>query len=889
MLRRLGSLMRALRSRSEFEDGMAEELQCHIEHCAQDLIRSGLPREQAYRRARLEIGGMNSLKDDCRQARGLQPFDELGRNLRYAVRLLRKAPGFSVTALLTIALCLGANLTIFSVIDAILVRPLPFPEASRLVTIFNTYPKAGVERDGSSITNYYERRGAIPAFRSLSIYGFGTAITGAPGSTMRNQVTWISPEFFETVGTGPAIGRGFTDSEMTVPSDRVVILTDEYWRQNLNSDPHVIGRTVWLDTIPRTVVGVLPPGFHFLSSKSQFYLPLSSSPEQRLPQERHSGGNVIQTIARLRQDASIAQAQSQIDAQNMVLERDDPKAKMIADAGFRSLVVPLHGDQVAAIRPILLLLQAGVFTLLLIGIVNLVNLLLVRASNRMKEVAVRRALGASASRIAAEALVETILLACLGGVLSLAVAAAGVRLIAALGADRLPLGGYIRFDAQLAGAGLAAAILLGLILAVPIAWFNLRPRLADALQSESRSGTTSGAALILRHCFVTAQIALGFVLLAGAGLLGLSLKHAMDVFPGFQAAHTVAGQISLVGNRYPSPAAGVVFGGRLVDELQRQPGVTAVGVATNIPFSGKNGKSSAVVQGHVLRPGESARGIYSYGVFGDYFQAMGFSLRAGRFLTSEDSRTSARTCVVDQNFARYNWPNASALGQRLFQGADAGKSAEAFTVVGVVGSIKQAGLTDDTAQGAVYYPYSYRADSNIFVVVRGVVGPEPLKAALQRVVRQIDPELAVNETQSMNDRISASLLNRRAPALLSGIFSALALLLITVGTYGVLSYAVAQRRREIGIRMALGAQPGKIQRHFLWLALRLLAVGIVLGLCGAWAAGRAIQLVLFHVAAHNLPILAGSTAMIVALALAACLLPARRAASISPLKALADS
>ncbi len=887
MLRRLRSLLRVLNSRSEFENGMAEELHSHIEYYAQDLIRSGLSREEAYRRARLDLGGLNSVKDDCREARGLQPFDELLRNLRYAARLLRKTPAFTVTALLTLALCLGANLTIFAVINAILVRPLPFPQAGRLVTIFNTYPKAGVERDGSSITNYYERRGAIPAFSSLSIYAFGTAIVGAPGSTERNQITRISPDFFTTVGIGPAMGRGFTDAEMG-QTDGVVILADPYWRQHFNADPHVLGRTIWVDSIPKVIVGVLPPDFHFLSSKSQLYLPLSSSPEQRLPAQRHSGGNVIQMIARLRPGATLAQAQSQIDAQNTALERDDPQAKMIAAAGFRSPVVSLHADQVAAIRPILLLLQAGVFTLLLIGLVNLVNLLLVRASSRSKEIAVRRALGASATRVLAEALVETVLLAFLGGLLSLAVAAAGIRLIIALGADRLPLGAYITLNVPLAAIAVTAAIVLGLVLALPIAWFNLRPGLADALHTESRTGTAGRAALVLRHSFVTTQIALGFVLLVGAGMLGLSLKRAMDVSPGFRPDHTIAGQISLVGNRYPSPSAGLAFIGRLLDELRRQPGVSAVGLATNIPFSGKNGKSAAVAEGHVLRPGESARGSYAYGVFGDYFQAMGFSLRAGRFLTSEDSERNVRTCVVDEDFARYNWPNANPVGQRLFQGTEPGRSADAFTVVGVVGSIKQAGLTDDTAQGAVYYPFIYRPDFNIFVVLRGGVRPESLKAALQLALRRLDPDLAVNEMQSMNDRISASLIDRRAPALLSGIFSGLALLLITVGMYGVLSYAVAQRRREIAIRIALGAQPERIQRQFFSLALRLLAVGIAIGLCGAWATGRAMESVLFHVAGHSAAILAASAGMVALITLLACLVPARRAARISPLKALAD-
>jgi hypothetical protein len=325
-----------------------------------------------------------------------------------------------------------------------------------------------------------------------------------------------------------------------------------------------------------------------------------------------------------------------------------------------------------------------------------------------------------------------------------------------------------------------------------------------------------------------------------------------------------------------------------VDQLRGHPGVSAVGISNNIPFSGANGKSAAVAASHTLQPGESPRGFYSYGVAGDYFRALGSTLRAGRFLNTSDSYRKARSCVVDEDFARYNWPHANPLGQRVFQGSQIGNASEAFTVVGVVGNIKQAGVTDDTAQGAVYYPYIYRPDNNIFVVVRGSAQPGALEAALRRVVRQLDPGLAVNDIASMNDRLSASLLDRRSPALLSGIFSAIALLLIAVGTYGVLSYAVAQRHREIALRIALGARPGEIQKQFLSLALRLLGAGATLGLFGAWATGVAMQATLFHVPAHSPAILVGAVCTIAAVALTACLVPAVRASRISPMQALND-
>src|SRR5229473_2128018 len=463
MIQRLRSLFRVLTRRRDFEEGMSEELRFHIEQYTDDLVRSGMSREKAARMIRAELGSPINIKAYAREAFGVLFFDEFRRQLSYAARLLRKTPGFTATALLTLAVCIGANLTIFAVIDSVLLRPLPFPQPSQLVTVFNTYPKAGVERDGSSVTNYYERRGHISAFTSLAIYSYGTELVGESGSTEREQTMRISPDFFSTLGLGPVIGRTFTDEETTSETDHVAILSDAFWRQRYNADPNVIGRQIRVNSVPRTVIGVLPPAFRFLSSDARVFLPLASRAEDRTPLQRHSGGNVIQMIARLEPDATLVQAQSQIDAQNATLEADDPQAKMIADAGFRSIVVPLHADHVAAIRPTLLLLQAGAIALLLIGAVNLVNLLLVRASGRVKELAVRQALGASRGYVVSEVVVETTLLTFVGGLLGLAVGAGGIRLLGALGADHLPLGSRTAFDMRLALVSLVTAIIMGIV------------------------------------------------------------------------------------------------------------------------------------------------------------------------------------------------------------------------------------------------------------------------------------------------------------------------------------------------------------------------------------------------------------------------------------------
>jgi predicted permease len=804
-------------------------------------------------------------------------------DLRFALRQLGKAPAFTVTALATVAICMGANLAIFAVINSILLRPLPFPQSDRLVTIFNTYPKAGVENDGSSITNYYERRGNIPAFESLSMYMERAETVGDPGSMQQEEIVRISPEFFTTLGVKPAIGRNFTDKE-TDPHTNVIILTDEFWRERFNSDPNILGRDTRINGIPRKIVGVLPSAFRFLSSEARVFLPIKSGMEERGPKARHSGGGVTYMIARLKPGATLAEAQAQIDAHNAAVEEDNPEAKMMVEAGFRSLVRPLHAEHVRSIRPTLLLMQAGVFFLLLIGAVNLVNLLLIRASDRVKEMAIRQSMGASRGHVVRQVVTETVLLTASGGLLGVLVGAWGTHLLQVLGANRLPLGAHIAFDGWLASIGLFGSVVLGVVIAMPIAWFNLRSHLANALQSESRTGTINRATQRLRHGFIVAQIALAFVLLAGAALLGLSLKKAMAVSPGFRSDHVLTGECTVSWD-LQRERVGIVD--RLLESIRQQPGIAATGTITSIPLSGDSGKTAVTPKGYVPPPGQSVHGHYSYAVHGDYFSALGIDLREGRFLTSADSHRAERVCVVDEDLARRYWPNGGALGQRIALG-DEKDDAQLFTVVGVVGAVKQAALTEAQGQGAVYLPYASDRDehSSIFVVTRTNQRPEAFAETLRKLVHAAHPLLAVDNIRSMDTRIADSLITRRSPALLAGIFAGVALLLAAIGTYGMLSYAVAQRRREIGIRMALGAQRGQIGTQFLSLGMRLLVAGTLLGLLGAWLAGKAMQTVLFNVPPLRLAILLGTAAIMSAVSLIACLIPARRATMVNPVEAL---
>src|SRR5881227_3150631 len=806
-------------------------------------------------------------------------------DLKFALRQLRKTPAFTLTALATVAICLGANLAIFAVINSVLLRPLPFPNADQLFTIFNTYPKAGVENDGASLTNYYERRGNIPAFSSLSIFRDFSEVVGETGAAEQTEIMRVSPDFFATLGVNLAMGRTFTEDEAEIAKGKgagVAIVTDAYWRQRLNSDPNVLGRDIRVNTMPRKIVGVLPPDFQFLASEARLFLPIRSRLEERTQQQRHSGGGGTHMIARLKPGATIAEAQSQIDAHNAAVEEDNPEAKAMAEAGFRSLVRPLHAEHVRSIRPTLLLMQAGVFFLLLIGAVNLVNLLLIRASGRAKEMAIRRSMGASRAHVVKQVTIETVLLTSAGGVLGLTIGAWGIRLLEILGADRLPLGAHISFNGWLALIGLAGAVVLGIGIAMPIAWFNLRSHLANALQSESRAGTVSRAAQRLRHGFIVAQIALAFVLLAGAALLGLSLKKAMAVSPGFRSDHVLTGECTVSWD-LQRERVGIVD--RLLESIRQQPGIAATGTITNIPLSGDSGKTAVTPKGYVPPSGQSVQGHYSYAVHGEYFSALGIDLREGRFLTSADSHRAERVCVVDEDFARRYWPNGGALGQRIAVG-DKKDDAQLFTVVGVVGAVKQAALTEAQGQGAVYLPYAYRDNESIFIVTRTSQRPEAFAETLRKLVRAAHPALAVDNIRSMDTRIAESLIARRSPALLPGIFAGVALLLAAIGTYGVLSYAVTQRTREIGIRMALGAQREQIGAQFLSLGLRLLAAGTVLGLIGASLAGKAMQSVLFDVSTLHVATLLGVALIMGTVSLIACLIPARRASRVDPMVAL---
>jgi predicted permease len=871
----------------------------HIE----DNLRLGMTPEEARRQALIKLGGIESTKEAYRDQRGLPALETLWRDIRFGLRMLRKNPGFTIVAVLTLAICIGANLAIFAVVDAIVVRSLPLPNASRLVVIHNTHPASGVERGQATISDYFERRGSIDALESLSMFREETYIVGEKDAARRIQGAEITPEFFQTLGVPLVKGSTFTDAELNYGPDTVAIITDQFWRDSFGADSNVLGRTFLMDSLVIRVIGVLPAGFRYLSTKAQIYRPLSHFPETRDLVSRYAPGTHTpdgrtpvtrytararmhdgQMVARLRAGRSMAEAQAQLSVVNNRRLALDPLSETLKTAAYHPRVESLRTAHVSSVKPIVLLVQVGALCLLLLGGINLAGLLLIRASGRTKEMAVRQALGAGRGRLAREILTETTVLSFVGGVGGVLLAVIGLRL-ASLGIDALPLGTEIAFDRRAGLAAILASVTVGIGIGLPILWLHLRGSTNLSLQTETRGATTSHAVQRLRHGLIVTQIAAACVLLYGAGLLGVSLKRTLDQSPGFKPEQVMTGDLMLPWQHYQSDGSRVAFVFRLLERLRAVPGVSHAAVSSALPFTkGGSAPRGILPEGFVSTPG-GLRVHYVSTVTGDYARAMGIPLLKGRFIEDTDSREDApKVAVIDETLARIYWPDADVIGQGLCTDPSVFKPELAHTIVGVVGSVKQQELAETVKLGAVYLPYT---EFGGFQVITRMSGSAAIMGStLQKIVRQLDPRLPLVDFKPMQTRIDESLITRRSPAILAAVFAGVALLLAGVGVYGVLAYAVSQRRREVAVRMACGATPRVIGRQFLTLGAKLLVLGIALGTFGGWTAGRAMQSFLVEVPPFHISTSVATVFAISLVTLLAALLPARRAARISPMEAL---
>jgi predicted permease len=817
------------------------------------------------------------------------------QDLAFAARLLRRDPIYTAGVVLTLALCLGANGAIFTVVRSILLRPLPYPDASRLVYIFDSFPGAGVERAGTSIPNYFDRAALTQSFDAVALYRARGMDAGDAGSVERLLVQQVTPSFFKVLGVGAMRGRVFTEEEGTEGKTSVAVLSYAYWTRLFKNSDEAIGRTIRLNGVPYTIVGVMPPDFTFLDPDVRLWISEAFTAAQRSDEARHSQNH--DSIGRLAANVTAAQAQSQIDALNAaVVERSGAVRQTLVNAGYRSLVVPLEADVVRNVRSALRLLWAAALFVLLIAAVNIANLALVRTGGRLKELATRHAIGATRVRVARQLLTETTLLTAIGGAVGLGLAWWGLGALSWMGLDELPRGHEIRLDGVVIGVTLALAGLLGLAIgAVPAAQLA-GLELNALLREDSRTTTAGRGTRMMRRVLVSAQVALAFVLLVGAGLLLASFNRVLRVDPGFRAAQVLSARINAPNSRYADDTALRAFADRTLARVRALPGVQAAGGSSNLPFTGDNSSSVILAEGYQMAPGESVISPNRLEVTPGYFEAMNIPMVRGRAFTDADTADAPRVVIVDEALARKFWPGADPIGRRMYlpqrpeDVVKPGPNVIWLQVVGVVGGVKLQGLVEgeNARAGAYYFPYAQSPSRGIGLAIRTAGQPTILTAALRESLASIDPELALYDVRTMTERVERSLDRRRTPMLLSLAFAAIALLLAAIGIYGVLAYQVSQRTREIGIRMALGSDARRVMRLVLSEGIVLVAAGLVAGLAGAFALRSVIASELYAVNPLDPVVIGVVTVVLGVTAGVACIGPTRRAASVNPSVALSD-
>ena len=812
-------------------------------------------------------------------------------DIRVGLRLLWKDKAFTITAALTLAVCIGANTALFSVVDHVLLRPLPFPDSQRIVLMGNHYPGAGVDIGGSSSApDYYDRLRETTVFSEQAMYNSSSVSVDQNGTPTRIRVMNVTPSFFRLLAASPQAGRMFIDSEGEIGSEMKVILSHALWQSAFGGDPQVLGRDIRLDGQPYSVVGIMPRSFWFVNDDVMLWRPLAFTAERKA--QRHS--NNWQNIGRLKPGASVRQAQDQIDALNRAnLDRFPQYKQLLINAGFYTSVEPLQNDLVRDVKPTLYLLWGGALFVLLIGCVNVANLVLVRSRARLKELATRLALGAGRGRLARQLVTEGLLLTILSAALGLLAGYAVLQVLGSLNIRDLPRGFEIHIDAVVVSYTLAIAAGIGLLLGlIPVAAV-LPANLTGVLREEGRTGTSGLGARTLRRSLVVAQVGFAFVLLIGAGLLFASFRRVLAVDPGFVADRVLTASINLPRARYKDDAALVAFAAESLRRIRALPGVTTAGTTNTIPFGGNHNDSVILAEGHQMKPGESVISPQNAVVTPGYFEAMGARLARGRFFDERDGPDAPKVLIVDEKLARRFWPNQDPIGKRMYLPQDINNliaitdKTVFLTVVGVVHDMKLADLVAGNGEVGVYYfPMAQNTSRGLTFAIKVAADPSAIASTVRDTINRLDPELPVYGTQTMAERTDKSLMSRRSPMLLSLGFGAVALFLSAIGIYGVLAYLVTQRTKEFGIRIALGSSAGAIFELVLREGLVLIGGGFALGAAGALAVRRSLESQLFGVTATDPVVLVAVTGTLALVAIVGGALPAHRAPRIDPVVAL---
>jgi predicted permease len=803
------------------------------------------------------------------------------QDVTYALRALASRPLYALASIAVLAVAIGANTTVFSVFNGLFLRPLPYADGDRLVMVYDSFPKVGMTNAGTSIPDYLDRREQASSLAGLAIVAEQPRTLSGEGPPQRLRVARSSASVFEVLRVGPAMGRAFTADEETLGNDRVVVLSHRLWNTRFGARADIVGSDIRLDGDSYRVVGVMPQGFGFLDSGVDAYVPFAFTPEQRSDAAR--GNQFSIRIGRLAPGATLEGLNAELDS---IVRRNVAEGRLsaeaITEAGFTGRAEPLRDLMVGNLGNVLGVLQAIVLVVLLIACANLANLQLTRVTSRRRELAVRSALGAGGERLVRMVLVESLLLALAGGALGLAVAAGGLSLVRALGLDRSSLGLEFALDATALAYTLGAALLAAVVAGLPPMLALLREDLTGAIREAGRQGGGGRRAQRWRAALVVAQLAMSVVLLVGAGLLTKSFYGLLAEGPGFNAGSLWTARATLGGPRYATRESWPRFQGQALEALRALPGVAEAGVTTILPFTSVSDEGSVVIEGYVPSEGSAPPHAQHYSIDDGYLRALGVPLVAGRTFAVHEPEP---VVIVDENTAGQYWPNGNALGQRLRM-AETESPDRWYTVIGVVPAVKQGSLAVTPIKETVYWHYEQRPRASTVFTLRTVVPPEQLAGAVTAAITALDPEVALYDTRTMDDRVASSLGPQRTPMVLTLVFAGVAFVLAVIGIYAVLAWAVSQRVNEIGVRMALGARAADIGRMILEQGGRLIAIGLVIGVAGALAAGRVLASQLERVGSFDFTVLVLTVAGLGGAALVASWLPARRAARVDPLTAL---
>ncbi|MGH8637539.1 MAG: ABC transporter permease, partial [Burkholderiales bacterium] len=798
----------------------------------------------------------------------------LRRDVRYTVRGLARSPGFTVAALLALALGIGANTTVFSVVNGVLLRPLPYADPDRLVMLFTSRPHS--ERGNASVAEFLDWTAASHSFETLDAVDPGRFTLTGDGEAVQISGLSVTATFFETLKARPLLGRTFVNGEDQPGRDPTVVLSERLWRRRYATATDIVGKVIDLEGRPHTVIGVMPASFEFWQRDVEAWAIFPLRPPTR------RGPHMLRTLARLRPDVTLAQATAEMETIARNVQRANPKDY----ANLRFPVVPLREVVVGDIRPLLWVLSAAVVLVLLIAVSNVANLMLARSTARQREIAVRLSIGASRGRLVRQFMTESVLLSLAGGALGTALAMAGVAALRRLGPEELPRLGEIGVDGLVFAftllVSLASAILFGLAPALAACTASLNERLkASGRAGESRS---QGRA---RGVLVVAQMTLSILLLIGAGLLIRSFTRLSSVDPGFTAPpdRVLTMLVSLTGPRFETPAARTAFWDELLARVTALPRVEAASISVTVPPERTAFGDDYEIEGTPLPSGEQHPSVPVPFVSHDYRKTLGIPLLRGRWFDGKDRADTPRVTVISESMARRHFAGENPVGRRLKFGGQTQPAHPYMEIIGVVGDVKYRGLERDS--GAVFYELFFRIPfRDMWLLVRTPGKVQSLAAAVRREIHSMDPNVPVDRVGTMADALADSVALPRFRWLLMAVFAASALLLSAIGIYGVIAYSVVQRTQEIGVRMALGATSVGVVRMVFGQGGRLAVVGIALGLVAAGGLTRFLERMLFAVEPFDAITFAGAALVLAAVAIVACTVPAFRAARVDPVTAL---